>query len=206
MKTKHLLSALAMMTLIPLSAQAETFDTQILHATLLPFVDIQTEGDKTLEKSIDGASGNLNEAFSSNFQITANGELDLYLYAKTTDSTSTRNAFFKNGDQVYVVLSHIGSILPTSEAVDDIINGSTSAANNANAIAYPVTGVTLTGATEGTGVYYDDADKKYYKFQVSPGVTHANTTVAQTAMPNTYSLDDRSGTYEAVVTLSNSTT
>ena len=77
-----------------LCAHAENFDTQILRATLAPFVDIKAETD-IQTKTIDPATGNLDSAFSSIFTIRANDEIDLYLTAKADTANGFEQAFFK---------------------------------------------------------------------------------------------------------------
>ena len=93
---------------------------------------------------------------------------------------------------------------PTTAALADIKTGSAVPANNPNAIAYPVTGVNIAGATTVEPQYNDG--KNQYEFTVNPGVTTATTTISAAVDSTTYSFDDNAGTYEAYVTLTDTTT
>ena len=182
--------------------QAETFDTQILRATLPAFVDIKAETD-IQTKTIDPATGNLDSGFSSVFTIQANDKVDLYLTAKADTEAGYDKAFFKKAGVVYVILTNTAK-KPTSAALADIKTGSAVPANNPNAIAYPVTGVNIAGATTVEPQYNDG--KNQYEFTVNPGVTTATTTISAAVDSTTYSFDDNAGTYEAYVTLTDTTT
>ena len=65
-------------------------------------------------------------------------------------------------------------------------------------------GVVLGGATT-TETKYNSA-KNQYEFSVNPGITTATTTVSPSVDSSTYSYNDRAGTYEAYVTLTDTTT
>ncbi len=201
-KTKLFTSLLAFCATC-VCAYAENFDTQILRATLAPFVDIKAETD-IQTKTIDPSTGNLDNAFSSIFTIRANDEIDLYLTAKADTANGFEQAFFKKAGVVYVILTNTTK-KPVVAALNDIKTGTAIPANNANAIAYPVTGITIGGATEGVEPQYNDS-KSQYEFKVNPGITTATTTISSSVDSTTYSFDDNAGTYEAHITLTDTTT
>ena len=202
MKKTQLLASLLVFAATCMCVQAETFDTQILRATLPAFVDIKAETD-IQTKTIDPATGNLDSGFSSVFTIQANDKVDLYLTAKADTEAGYDKAFFKKAGVVYVILTNTAK-KPTTAALADIKTGSAVPANNPNAIAYPVTGVNIAGATTVEPQYNDG--KNQYEFTVNPGVTTATTTISAAVDSTTYSFDDNAGTYEAYVTLTDTTT
>ncbi len=202
MKKTKLLASLLVFAATCMCVQAETFDTQILRATLPAFVDIKAETD-IQTKTIDPATGNLDSGFSSVFTIQANDKVDLYLTAKADTEAGYDKAFFKKAGVVYVILTNTAK-KPTTAALADIKTGSAVPANNPNAIAYPVTGVNIAGATTVEPQYNDG--KNQYEFTVNPGVTTATTTISAAVDSTTYSFDDNAGTYEAYVTLTDTTT
>ncbi len=202
MKKTKLLASLLVFAATCMCVQAETFDTQILRATLPAFVDIKAETD-IQTKTIDPATGNLDSGFLSVFTIQANDKVDLYLTAKADTEAGYDKAFFKKAGVVYVILTNTAK-KPTTAALADIKTGSAVPANNPNAIAYPVTGVNIAGATTVEPQYNDG--KNQYEFTVNPGVTTATTTISAAVDSTTYSFDDNAGTYEAYVTLTDTTT
>ena len=202
MKKTKLLASLLVFAATCMCVKAETFDTQILRATLPAFVDIKAETD-IQTKTIDPATGNLDSGFSSVFTIQANDKVDLYLTAKADTEAGYDKAFFKKAGVVYVILTNTAK-KPTTAALADIKTGSAVPANNPNAIAYPVTGVNIAGATTVEPQYNDG--KNQYEFTVNPGVTTATTTISAAVDSTTYSFDDNAGTYEAYVTLTDTTT
>ncbi len=201
-KTTKLLASLFTLSTACLCVQAETFDTQILRATLPAYVDIKAETD-VQTKTIDPATGALDSGFSSVFTIQANDKVDLYLTAKADTQNGFDKAFFKKNGIVYVILTNTGK-KPAASAIADIRTGTAIPSNNANAIAYPVTGVNISGATSVEPQYNDGKDQ--YEFSVNPGVTMATTTVSPAVDSTTYSFDDNAGTYEAHITLTDTTT
>ena len=202
MKKTKLLASLLVFAATCMCVRAETFDTQILRATLPAFVDIKAETD-IQTKTIDPATGNLDSGFSSVFTIQANDKVDLYLTAKADTEAGYDKAFFKKAGVVYVILTNTAK-KPTTAALADIKTGSAVPANNPNAIAYPVTGVNIAGATTVEPQYNDG--KNQYEFTVNPGVTTATTSISAAVDSTTYSFDDNAGTYEAYVTLTDTTT
>ncbi len=199
---KKLLTTMLVLGAASLGVQAETFDTQILRATLAPFVDIKAETD-IQTKTIDPETGNLDSGFSSIFTIRSNAETDLYLTAKADTQNGYEQAFFKKAGVVYVILTNTEK-KPAGSALADIRTGTAIPSNNANAIAYPVSGVEIAGATTVEPQYNDG--KNQYEFKVNPGVTTATTTISSSVDSTTYSFDDNAGTYEAHVTLTDTTT
>ncbi len=200
-KTK-LFTSMLVLTATCACAQAETFDTQILQATLAPYIDIKAETN-IQTKTIDPATGNLDSGFSSVFTIRANDEANLYLTAKADTANGFEKAFFKKDGIVYVILTNTTK-KPAVAALTDIKTGTAVPANNANAIAYPVSNIEISGATDVTPQY--DDGKSQYEFKVNPGVTTATTTISSNVDSTTYSFDDNAGTYEAHVTLTDTTT
>lgn len=202
MKKTKLFAALLLLSATSMCAYAENFDTQILRAKLPSYVDISAEAE-IQEQNINPQTGNLESCFSSVFTVKANDKLNLYLHAKTNTNSGYDNAFFQKGENVYVILSNIDH-KPNSSSIADIKTGSATPENNPNAIAYPVMGVVLGGATT-TETKYNSA-KNQYEFSVNPGITTATTTVSPSVDSSTYSYNDRAGTYEAYVTLTDTTT
>lgn len=203
MKTTKFLSILALMTITALSANADATGTQELNATLAPYVDITPTTPK-LNVNIVPSTGNLENPFISVFNIRANDSLKLELKATTIDATSTpRNAFFETASGVYVVLSNLNHA-PTALAVDNIMGGTPDKASNANAIAYRVSDIEISGQGA-TDPNYED-DKKRFTFEVNPGDTTATTTISQAAMEETYDFNDQAGVYQAIVTMTSTST
>lgn len=165
-------------------------------------MDIKAETE-TQQKTIDPATGNLDSGFSSVFTINSNDDLKLYLTAKADTDNGFVPAFFNKDEQVYVILSHT-TYKPTGTAITDIKSGSSDPALNPNAIAYPVSSVNVTGKVSEEPVY--KADKNQYEFSVQHGTSTATTTISPSVASNTYSFDDRAGTYEAYITLTDTTT
>lgn len=202
---------LAGLLLVPLmgatmgmSQAATPSASQTLSATLGSLINITANGG-VISTSMNVDTGNLAAPLTPAFSVQTNGAQSLYLQAATASSTVANEvAFFEQGSQVYVILSNIASgQLPTTAAVANCKVASPDATLNPNAIAYNVTGVVLTGASTSTPVF--DAVKNQYDVNVNAGETEAVTTIATTALPTTYSYLDTAGTYQAVVTLTNTT-
>ncbi len=203
MKKTHLLTALLMFCMAAGAAHAENFARQTIQATLPAYVDIKAE-EGTLQKNIDPQTGNLLEAFNSEFTISSNDNLDLYLKAETiADGGVVMPGFFQKGENVYLILGH-KTMRPSSVAIEDIRSGSAIPINNPNAIAYPVTGVNLSGKFNTLPTF--DTAKNQYQFNIDQGVTTAKTTISPNVDSTTYSFDDRAGVYEAFIILTDTTT
>lgn len=184
-------------------AFAATSATQTLSCTLGAYVNITPDNTAVLSGTIDPDTGNLSNALTSKFDVQLNSPQTLYLRANANSSTTTEKAFFQNGANIYVVLANIGN-KPTVAAITDAKAATPVAANNANVIAYNVTGVVMTGATTSAPTY--NATSNQYEISGLPGTSKATTTIASTAVPTTYSYVDTAGTYQAIVTLSSSAT
>ena len=175
--------------------------TQILQCTLGSYLDVtpETAGAVT-ETSIAPDTGNLDNALISKFKININTdsqELYLRATAATADTTNV-NALFKQGSQTYIIFSNTAAEKrPTASAIADCMTGTPSAANNANAIAYPISSVELDNGGSAT---YDDVNNQY-TINVKGGTTFATTTTGTTPYTDTYSFQDNSGIYQATVTL-----
>ncbi len=174
--------------------------SQTLQATLGTYLDITalTSGAVT-STTISPDTGALTAALVSKFQINLNTDNQaLYLQATTTGASGSVNALFEQGSQTYVVFSNTAAgKQPTAAAISDCKAAAPVAANNANAIAYPIASVALDNS--GTSTY--DAAKNQYNVTVNGGTTIATTTTGTTPYANTYSFQDNAGTYEAVMTL-----
>lgn len=209
MNTKKLSKLLLATTLmfgltgVMMSAQAATSATQTLQATLGSFVDITPDNTAVLSATIDTTTGNLSNTLVSKFDIELNGATTLYLRANADSSTTTEQAFFENGSDVFVVLTNTVN-KPTVAAITDAKSATPDALNNANVMAYNVTGVVLTGATTAAPTF--NSTSSQYEIAGEAGVSNAATTIATTVVPTTYSYLDTAGTYQAIVTLSSSPT
>lgn len=174
--------------------------SQTLQCTLGTYLDIQpvTSGAVTTT-TIAPDTGNLAAALVSKFAINLNTDAQtLYLQGNTTGAAGVTNALFQQGANQYVVFSNttVGK-LPTAAAITDVKSAAPTAANNSNAIAYPIASVALTNS--GTSVY--DPLKNQYTLVANSGSTTATTTTGTTPYTNTYSYNDNAGTYQAIMTL-----
>ncbi len=174
--------------------------SQTLQATLGTYLDITpvTAGAVTTT-TITPDTGALAAALVSKFQVNLNTDTqNLFLQAKTTGSTGDVNALFQQGSQTYVVFSNTATgKQPTAAAIADCKAAAPVAANNANAIAYPIASVNL----DNTGTATYDATKNQYNVSVKGGTTIATTTTGTTPYSGTYSFLDNAGTYQAIMTL-----
>ena len=175
--------------------------SQILQATLANYLDIQavTSGAVTTT-TITPETGVLATGLISKFQIRANANTpNLYLKATTESSTNPSEvAFFAQSGTTYVILSNTTN-KPTTAAVADCKAASPSLANNVNAIAYPI----ASAAADNTGTVTFDGTKNQYNISANAGQTIVTTTTGTTPLANTYSYLDTAGTYQAILTLSN---
>lgn len=199
-KLAGLLILPAMLSVTNMSHAISNTASQTLQATLGTYLDItaQTTGAVTTT-TIAPDTGNLAAALVSKFQINLNTDSQqLYLQATTAGAAGNVNALFQQGSQVYVVFSNTATgKLPTAAAITDCKAAAPTAANNANAIAYPISSVALTNT--GTATY--DATKNQYNVTVNGGSTIATTTTGTAPYANTYSFADNAGTYQAIMTL-----
>lgn len=174
--------------------------SQTLQATLGTYLDITpvTDGAVT-NTTIAPDTGALANALVSKFQVNLNTDSQtLYLQATTAGAAGNVNALFQQGGNTYVVFSNTSSgKLPTAAAITDCKSATPTAANNANAIAYPISSVALTNS--GTATY--NTTKNQYDVSVNGGTTVATTTTGTTPYTNTYSFQDNAGTYQAIMTL-----
>ncbi len=178
--------------------------SQNLQATLDTYLDITalTSG-AVLTTTIAPDTGNLAAALVSKFQVNLNTDnQQLYLQATTASSTGNVNALFQQGIEVYMIFSNTTTgKLPLTAAITDCKAATPVAANNANAIAYPIASVELTNG----GSLNFDATKNQYNITVNGGSTIATTTTGTTPYANTYSFADNAGTYQAIMTLTSTT-
>lgn len=190
----------AMFTAMNASHALSNTASQTLQATLGTYLDITalTAGAVTTT-TIAPDTGNLATALISKFQVNLNTDTQqLYLQGNTTGAAGSVNALFQQGGQTYVVFSNTASgKQPTAAAIADCKVTAPTAANNANAIAYPIASVALDNS--GTATY--DTTKNQYNVTVNGGTTIATTTTGTTPYTNTYSFLDKAGTYQAVMTL-----
>ncbi len=175
--------------------------SQTLQATLANYLDIQalTSGAVTTT-TIAPDTGNLGTALISKFQIRANANApSLYLKATTESTTNpTEVAFFVQGGSTYVILSNITN-KPLTTAVADCKAASPNPATNVNAIAYPI----ASASANNSGTVTFDGTKNQYNVTANAGETIVTTTTGTTPLANTYSYLDTAGTYQAILTLSN---
>lgn len=175
--------------------------SQTLTATLASYVDIEPNPvGAVTATTITPATGNLATAFVSKFIVTLNDAAqDIYLQATTASATNpTEVAFFEQGGNTYAILSNttLGK-LPTTAAVADCKVAAPTAADNANAIAYPMATVVVDNG--GTATY--DNTKNQYTVAANPGMSNLTATSGTVPVANTYSYADTAGTYQAIVTL-----
>ncbi len=132
--------------------------SQTLQATLGTYLDITpvTSGAVTTT-TITPDTGALAAALVSKFQVNLNTDSQaLYLQATTAGAAGNVNALFQQGGQTYLVLANTTTgKVPTAAAIADCKAAAPVAANNANAIAYPIASVSLDNS--GTATY--DATK-----------------------------------------------
>ena len=178
--------------------------TQVLQCTLGSYVNITPDFEAVTSSTINPDNGNLLSSLISKFDIEVNSEQTLYLRANAESSTTNEKAFFKNGSDVFVVLAH-KDLKPLVASINDAKTSNPTATNNPNVIAYKVTGVTLTGASESSTPNFN-ADTSQYEISAKPGKTVATTTIGTAVVPATYSYLDNAGTYQAVVTLTTAET
>lgn len=175
--------------------------SQNLNATLGNYLDIQalTSGAVTTT-TIAPDTGNLATALISKFQIRANANAPgLYLKAETASSTNPSEvAFFAQSGTTYVILSNLTN-KPTAAAIADCKAATPAPATNANAIVYPI----ASAAADNSGTITFDGTKNQYNISANAGQTIVTTTTGTTPLANTYSYLDTAGTYQAVLTLSN---
>ena len=156
--------------------------------------------------TITPTSGALSAATIADFTVSTNQTdraLDITATVKTGTGATTSTAFFGDTDQVYVVLGNTTNY-PSDAAVLDCKGGSTSPADNANAIAYPLT-ATYDSASIASYFLTDN----FNDVVVAPGIKHAilsipsGTAATGTAFSpgGTYSYEDTSGTYQADITV-----
>lgn len=203
-KLAGLLILPAMLGAMNMSHAISNTASQTLQATLGTYLDItaQTSGAVTTT-TITPDTGNLAAALVSKFQVNLNTDSQqLFLQATTAGAAGNVNALFQQGTQVYAVFSNTASgKLPTAAAITDCKSAAPTAANNANAIAYPIESVALTNT--GTATY--DATKNQYNVTVNGGTTIATTTTGTAPYAGTYSFADNAGTYQAIMTLTSTT-
>ncbi len=179
--------------------------TQQLQCTLGAYINITPDNTAVTSATINVDSGVLSNPLTSKFNIQLNSPQTLYLRANALSKSNTNEkAFFQNGTDVYVILAHTTN-KPTVAAMNNAKSGSAAADQNPNVIAYKVTGVTLGGTSSDVTPSYDE-DSYQYEIAALPGLSSATTTIATSIAPNTYSYLDTAGTYQAVVTLSSSST
>ncbi len=175
--------------------------SQTLTATLANYLDIQAyTAGAVLNTTITPETGALATALISKFQIRTNANTPgLFLKATTESSTSPNEvAFFQQSGTVYVILSNTTN-KPTAAAVADCKAASPTLANNANAIAYPI----ASAAADNSGTVTFDNTKNQYNVSANAGQTIVTATTGTTPVANTYSYLDTAGTYQAILTLSN---
>ena len=202
MITKKLAGLLLIPALLGTINASNAADTasQTLQCTLASYLDITPENAGAVTTTtITPDTGNLTTALVSKFKINLNTESqELYLQGKTKSSGEDVNALFKQGDQTYIVFSNTtAGKEPTTAAIDDCKSAGPTAINNANAIAYPISSISLDN--DGSATYNESQNQ--YTVNVNGGTTIATTTTGTTPYANTYSFQDNAGTYQAIMTL-----
>lgn len=187
----------------PAHADLSASASQTVQAKLYPYLYIEaiTSGT-TLLTNITPSNGNLQAPLVSKFRIRYNDGTQaqaLYLHA-TTESSSSANevAFFQQGGAEYIILSNLDN-KPLSSAITSCKDPIPVTADNANAIAYPITSVVLDPV--GTTPISFDNSKNQYDIEVEAGETIATTTIGATPFGGTFAFNDNAGTYQAILTL-----
>lgn len=209
MKKNKLLSSLFLLGIMLVSstgmANAVTpTATQTIEATLGAYVDVTPDSSAMTKTTIDPDTGNLAAALTSKFKVKLNSDQVMYLRANVQSDTTNELAFFKNGEQVSIVLGHVTN-KPTVASINNAKAPTAEASQNPNVIAYNVANITLDGASSGETPTYQ-TDSSQYTINAKPGLTTATTTISTTVNPSTYSFLDTAGTYSAIVTLTTSAT
>lgn len=202
-KLAGLLLVPAILGSIGMSHALSNTASQTLQATLGNYLDIQAlSSGAVTTTTIAPDTGALATALVSKFQIRTNANApNLYLKATTASTTNPNEvAFFQQGGSTYVIMANTTNA-PLTAAVANCKAATPDPATNANAIAYPIASATLDNS--GTATF--DNTKNQYNISANAGQTIATTTTGTTPLANTYSYLDTAGTYQAILTLSNTT-
>lgn len=188
------------------TAYGATF-VQTIQTTVPAAVNVTAINPSLAQGTINAQTG-ISSSPAASFRLQTNGADTNYDYVVTANVLATGgtnvNAYAQISTQPYIILGNNSPTLyPTTAATNNIKGGSPTAANNANAIAYPITNTltNLSSATLTTNATYGGLC-----FIVKTG-TSRNGTIVQTVgaspLANTYSfLNDTAGVYQAVVTFS----
>lgn len=202
MKTNVLLTTLLISSVVAVSsahsAFAATSATQTVTGTLAPAKDVVTNGGN-INATIDETSGLLSAALVPGFTLKTNtgSSIPVNLKAEVNTTGGITNAFYTTGN--FIALAN-STVLPSLGAVGDALSGAPSEAANPNVIVYPVN---APSPTPGELTYAWDGATKWDGTLTHKGNTDTSITIpANTPRAGTFSIDDASGAYQAIITLS----
>lgn len=186
------------------SVRADTTANMTLVTYVVGNITFNVTGTTTT--NIDTTNGALGTGLNINYSMTTNNnQSNLRLHAVVLDSGSVkRNAFFPIGGTttnrtMNLVLGNT-SVLPTTAAISDCEQTTSTATLNANAIAYPGN-ITLSGG--GTVTY----SSPYYNFNVRRNVTNildmSITTTPKSGTFDSTSALDEPGPYTVEIYIDN---
>ena len=203
MKKNVLLSTFLIMTVVALSsmqvALAATFASQTVTGTLGLAKDVVTNGGN-INATIDENTGLLSAALVPGFTLKTNtgGSFPVALKAEANTTGGLVNAFDATGG--FIALAN-NTVLPAAGEVGNAISLAPSTSANVNVIAYPIKPPI---ATAGELTYIWNAGLTRWDGTLTHhGNTNTSITIpATTPRVGTWSLDDASGAYQAIITLS----
>ncbi len=204
MKTSAILFCLLITALRCYSAT--TFQ-QTIRTTVPAAVNVTAINIPAAQGTINPSTG-ISSSPAASFNLQTNGADTNYTYViqsslLTTGGTSV-NAYAQIAAQGYILLGNNSPAkYPTTNAVNNIKNGTPTASNNANVIAYPINN-TLNNLN--SAVLTNNPTYGGLCYIVKTGTSKNGTiiqTVGSTPLSNTYSIvNDRAGIYQATITFS----
>ncbi len=162
---------------------------------------VTTNGGNT-SATINVDTGALSAAFTPAFMITTNSKnsQSLTLSAKANTQGGLQNSVFNISSTNYIILTN-STTLPPISSLTDIKSGTPTAANNPNAIAYQINNPAATAGK--LSVTYNSTNKNWDLTLTNRGQTPTSVTVpVNTPLNGTFSTDDETGSYQAIITLS----
>ena len=216
--TKLLPVALALLLVSPAFADPTVYTTQSSELTLtVPDffnITIPDGGNYTSAVTItDDAYTALNvtNALVAPFHVVTNKASDGVTLSATAivagEGNATAPALYASGDDLHIAFTNTTSTeKATTSAIQNITkNSSRTASENANVIAFSITPSITPKANSGAAAPTKVASENTVKYTIVNGEYDFVYTLGQTALPNTFSTMDQSGTYKATLTLSRTT-
>lgn len=198
---KKLLIILSFLMISPTLTHACAISTHTFEIDVDNTVTIVTSGN--LSSILNTSTGVLNTGLNINYNITTNQALsDIGLRALIRSDSSTESSFYcdnsgsSSSQALHLVFTNNDN-LPTVSAINDCKQASSTAVNNANAIAYPGT---LTISRAGSFSYKSSG---YFACQIPSGKSSVNMSITTTPKSGTYSTLDAQGVYQVEIYLDN---